>query len=649
MNEELHPALYEAAASLPDGPGVYRFLDEEGKILYIGKAKSLKKRVASYFHVSGSPRTLAMLTKARDLTVLMTPTENDALILEANLIRQWQPPYNVLLKDDKSHPWLRLTVDHPFPRLTLFRGPRTEGGRYFGPYPSVSAVRTTLKWLQTIFPLRQCEERQFVSRQRPCLQYQIKRCQAPCKGLIDQESYARWVMEVTLFLEGRDRQLTEGLNQAMWDAANQRQFEEAARLRDRIQAIAHVQQQRRLNLAENCDLDIICVTTSTGPAAIQVFFVRSGVNLGNQGHFPDNTEELDPAEALEAFIAQFYAPRLSDATPDSNEENPMPPPEILVNLPLPEGAWLAASLGRIRGGPVRIRMPLRGEKKRLIDMASTNAESAKIRYMSGKRANRRLLAELATVLDLPRAPERIEAFDVSHIQDSYPVASMAVFGVEGLLKREYRRFSIKNPSAMDDTSRMAEVLARRFKNWEQTRSLEDGTTTETDTIETDQTGADQTKAEIWPDLVLLDGGMGQLHAVMEVIEQRGITGVALCAMAKGPDRHAGKETLFLPGRAKPIILSERSAVLFLLQNIRDEAHRFAVEYHRNKRNHAQVHSVLDDIPGVGPKRKRDLLRRFGSVRAIRATPIEDLVSIKGISATLAATIVQYLQDCQEII
>ncbi|MBF0127220.1 MAG: excinuclease ABC subunit UvrC [Magnetococcales bacterium] len=623
MSDPTHPLFHEAA-SLPESPGVYRFLNDGGAVLYVGKAKSLKKRVLSYFHGTVSPRTRAMLAKAGELLIVITPTEQDALILEANLIRQLQPPYNVLLKDDKSHPWLHLSLDHPYPRLTLYRGPRQGGGRYFGPYPSVHAVRTTLKWMQSIFPLRQCEERQFSSRQRPCLQYQIKRCLAPCMGSIDRETYAARVREAMLFLEGRDRQLTDKLSQAMWEAANQRRFEEAARLRDRIKAITYVQTQRRLNLAETVDLDIVCATTSDGPTAIQLFFVRNGVNLGNQAHFPENTEDLDPALTLEAFLSQFYAP---------GEDAPLPPPEILVNLPLPEGAWLEEGLSRLRGGAVRLRLPVRGEKKRLVELAVANAEAAKLRRMSGKRANRRLLQELAELLDLPHPPERIEAYDVSHFQDAFPVASLAVFGVEGMLKRDYRRFSIKNPAAVDDTSRMAEVLARRFKSGERPPQEE-------------ETGG---KESPWPDLVLLDGGKGQLHAVLAVACERGITGVTFCAMAKGPDRDAGKETLFLPGRPEPIILPERSPALFLLQNIRDEAHRFAVAFHRSKREQGAVRSLLDRIPGVGPTRKRELLRRFGSVRAIREAQVDDLASTPGISATLAVSIVQFLQESRETV
>ncbi|MBF0165416.1 MAG: excinuclease ABC subunit UvrC, partial [Magnetococcales bacterium] len=558
--------------------------------------------------------------------------------LEANLIRRLQPPYNVLLKDDKSHPWLRLTVNHPFPRLTLHRGPKHPGERYFGPYPSVHAVRETLKWLQGIFPLRQCEERQFTTRRRPCLQHQIKRCHAPCMGLIDQESYGRWVKEAILFLEGRDRQLTEGLTQAMWEAAETRRFEEAARLRDRIKAIRHVQEQRRGNLKEGTDLDAICITTSDGPAVIEIFFIRDGIQLGNQAHFPENTEDLEPAEVLEAFIAQFYAPGQPDAEGDppngdrahptkkqaSVLETPLPPPEILVNLEPPERGWLEVTLSRLRGGAVRIRMPERGEKRRLVDLALTNAETAKLRSLSGKRANRQRLTELAEILELPRPPERIEAYDISHIQDQHVVASLVAFGPEGMIKKDYRRFTIRDPEAIDDTARMAEVLKRRFRD------------------------ADSQDAD-WPDLVLLDGGKGQLNAVLEVAGDLGIAGVTFCAIAKGPNRDAGKETLFLPGRSEAIILPERSSVLFMLQNIRDEAHRFAVTYHRGSRGKALVRSALDDIPGVGPNRKKELLRRFGSVRALRAADVEELKAVPGISAALAETIVHHLRNIQETI
>lgn len=621
----------ETVDSLPDAPGVYRYLDADGQVLYVGKAKSLKKRVGSYFHGANSARIQAMLAKARDLAIIVTASEADALILEANLIRRLQPPYNVLLKDDKSHPWLRLTINHPFPRLTLHRGPKHPGERYFGPYPSVHAVRETLKWLQGIFPLRQCEERQFTTRRRPCLQHQIKRCHAPCMGLIDSESHGRWVNEAILFLEGRDRQLTEGLTQAMWEAAETRRFEEAARLRDRIKAIRHVQEQRRGNLKEGTDLDVLSITTSDGPAVIEIFFIRDGIQLGNQAHFPENTEDLAPAEVLESFIAQFYAPGQIDAGDEARDERekstsaletPLPPPEILVNLAPPERGWLEVTLSRLRGGAVKIRVPERGEKRRLVDLALTNAETAKVRSLSGKRANRQRLAELAEILELPRAPERIEACDISHIQDTHVVASLVVFGPEGMIKKDYRRFAIRDPDAIDDTSRMAEVLRRRFRD------------------------ADASDAD-WPDLVLLDGGKGQLNAVVEVAGDLGIAGVTFCAIAKGPDRDAGKETLFLPGRSEAIILPERSSVLFMLQNIRDEAHRFAVTYHRGSRGKELVRSALDDIPGVGPNRKKALLRRFGSVRALRAADVEELEAVPGISAALAKTIVHHLRNIQE--
>ncbi|MBF0613611.1 MAG: excinuclease ABC subunit UvrC [Magnetococcales bacterium] len=608
-----------AVDSLPESPGVYRFLDAEGKALYVGKAKSLKKRVSSYFHGSCSRRILAMLAKAHDVAIVVTATEQDALILEANLIRRWQPPYNVLLKDDKSHPWLRLTMDHPFPRLTLHRGPRRAGERYFGPYPNVHALRELLRWLQGVFPLRQCEDRQFSSRKRPCLQHQIKRCHAPCMGLTDAENYAQMVREAVLFLEGRDRQLTDRLTRAMWEAAEGRHYEDAARLRDRIRAIEQLQSQRRANLQAGTDLDLFCVSTTPGPAAIQVFFVRDGINLGNQSHFPENTEECTPVEALEAFIAWFYAPP-EEGEAGESVETPLPPPEILINLPLAEQAWMESTLGRLRGGAVRIRIPERGEKRRLLDLAVTNAETAKVRRLSGRAANRQRLVELAELLALPQVPERIEALDVSHIQDAHAVAAMVVFGPEGMMKRAYRRFAIQDPASVDDTARMAEVVARRFRPGE-------------------------SRQDDWPDLLLLDGGKGQLSAVLEVMGELGVSGVAVCAMAKGPERHAGKETLFLPERPEPVILPERAPVLFLLQNIRDEAHRFAITYHRSKRERSQVRSVLDEIPGVGPARKKALLRHFGSVRAIRAAGIAELTSVAGISSALAATIVHFLQEC----
>ncbi|MBF0142664.1 MAG: excinuclease ABC subunit UvrC [Magnetococcales bacterium] len=620
---EEHP-LKATAAELPLLPGVYRFLDREGKPLYVGKAKQLRKRVLSYFRGGDAPspaipaRIRVMLGQAVGLEIAVTDSENDALVLEANLIRALKPRYNVLLKDDKSFPFLRLTTDHPFPRLDLYRGSRREGGRFFGPYPSVVAVRETLRWLQRIFPIRQCEDGEFSRRQRPCLQFQIGRCAAPCCQRIDAEAYGQVIREVTLFLEGRDHQLVAGLRQSMWHAAEARRFEEAARLRDRITAVEHVQERRRLapNLPADSrgDLDVIAISQGEGRSAIQVFYIRGGINLGNRGFFPDNTDGVGAEEVLRAFLTQYY-PRDPSRIP----------PRILLDRPLADAEWLAETLGALRTAKVELHAPQRGGLRQLVTMAKSNADESLHRLLSGRESQRRLLAELGELLGMEHPPERIEVYDISHIQDSHPVGSLIVFGPQGFIPAGYRRFSLEGESAADDTARMASVLGRRFAHLR------------------DEPEAAHGEAE-WPDLILLDGGRGQLNAVLEVAHDLGISGLALAALAKGPERNAGRERLFLLGVEEPVILPETSPLLFLLQKIRDEAHRFAVGYHRLRRQKAARRSALDEIPGIGPQRKKALLKQLGSVRAIRESTPEDLTRIAGIPPKLATLILQTLNE-----
>lgn len=649
MSDPAHPLL-ETVSHLPLRPGVYRFLDERQRVLYVGKAKSLKKRVTSYFRGGGSdpsllgatPRIRLMLDRAKRIEVTITVTESEALILEANLIKRFRPPYNVLLKDDKSHPYLHLTTDHSFPRLALYRGGRSEKGRYFGPYPSVHAVRDTLRWLQKVFPIRQCEDTQFNNRQRPCLQYQIKRCGGPCCGRISREAYGELVRELTLFLQGRERFLSDSLKKSMWRAAEARDFEEAARLRDRIRAMALIQDQRRVNLSSNQSLDVICVAgeepggEGTDPFAVQVFHIRDGINLGNRNFFPENTDGLDAGEMLESFLALYYTSMAETGAGTDELSDPGPPAEILVNLSIPDVGWLEGALGEMRGGRVRIHQPRRGEKRRLLEMARLNAEQALVHRARGRGSHGALLRALAEVLDLDHVPERIECYDISHFKDSEPVGSLVVFGPGGWQKNGYRRFAIKDLDLADDTARMAEVLLRRFSGLKKNEPVD---------------GADRSESEggggetgVWPDLVLLDGGRGQLNVALELAAELQLDGVRFCAIAKGPDRNAGRERLFLPGREEPVVLPERSPVLFLLQNIRDEAHRFAIGYHRLRRQRKQTGSILDRVPGIGGMKKRLLLRHFGSVKAIRGATAEELTVVPGISAGLAERIVTFIRE-----
>ncbi|MBF0447131.1 MAG: excinuclease ABC subunit UvrC [Magnetococcales bacterium] len=622
----MHP-LHGSLADLPGRPGVYRYLDSAGKVLYVGKAKELKKRVSSYFSGTNTPRVQAMLIQATNLEITVTDSENEALILEANLIKRFRPPYNVLLKDDKTYPYLRLSLDHDYPRLSLHRGRRTKSGRYFGPYPTVHALRETLKLLQGIFPIRQCNDRQFDNRSRPCLQYQIKRCSGPCCDRVSQEKYSGWVGDLVLFLEGRDRALERSLKQSMWRAAEALDFEQAGFIRDQLKHMEQIQDQRRLNLSKELDLDVVAGVEIAGRMAIQVFFVRQGTNLGNRSFFPENGSDLSAQEVLGSFLAQYYAN--PEYRMSGGGKAGWPPPEILVNQAIGEIEWLNAALSRLRGGRVRIHQPQRGEKRRLVKMAEVNAEVEYKRQQNQPGNHRQVLTALKKLLSLPQPPDRIEAYDISHFHSSEPVGSLVVFGPDGFKKNSYRRFVIKDLSATDDTARMREMLTRRFlrlKREDESRSEGDA-----------QVDRD------WPDLVLLDGGVGQLNAVLNVAEELQVDGVTFCAIAKGPDRNAGRERLFLPDRDEPIILPLDSPVLFLLQNIRDEAHRFAVGFHRVRRAKTQVRSVLDEIPGVGPKRKRSLLKRFGSVQGVREAGVEGIKHVEGISEELACDIIHFLQ------
>jgi excinuclease ABC subunit C len=621
----MHP-VQTLATTLTMHPGVYRYLDDRGNVLYVGKAKQLKKRVTSYFTGLNSPRIQAMLAQAIALDITVTDSENEALILEANLIKRFRPPYNVLFKDDKSYPYLHLDHEHNFPRLSLHRGRRNKPGRYFGPYPTVHALRETLKHLQSIFPIRQCNDHQFANRTRPCLQYQIKRCSGPCCDRVAADKYQEWVRDLVLFLEGKDRALERSLKKRMWEAAEARNFEEAGLLRDRLKFISTIQDQRRLNLSRELDLDVIACLSLPDGAAIQIFFVRQGINLGNRSFFPKHTEELSEPQILQSFLAQYYSN--PDYHMDSGGKSGWPPPEILVNHPLEENRLLESALSRLRGGKVKIAQPIRGEKRRLLKMAEVNAQVEHKHRKDNIGSHRKVLQALQDILGLSQPPERIEAYDISHLQSTEPVGSLVVFGPGGFKKNSYRRFIIKDSAANDDTARMGEVLTRRFLQLKQKPESAEAA------AKTDQE---------WPDLVLLDGGVGQLNAVLEVAAELQVDGVTFCAIAKGPDRNAGRERLFLPEKTDPIILPSDSPVLFLLQNIRDEAHRFAVGFHRVRRAKALTRSLLDDIPGVGAKRKRALLMHFGSISGIREAGEEKLMEVDGISEELARNIMHFIQ------
>ncbi|MBF0285129.1 MAG: excinuclease ABC subunit UvrC [Magnetococcales bacterium] len=639
---------------LPHQPGVYRYLDGGGGLLYVGKAKDLRKRVSSYFANLErlTPRIQTMIGLAQGLEWTVTTTGNEALLLEANLIKAFQPRYNVFLRDDKSYPYLRLESDHPFPRLTLYRGDRREPGRYFGPYPSSSSVRETLKLLQRLFPIRQCDDAQFAQRKRPCLQYQIRRCSGPCCGKTTREVYGGWIQEVCLFLEGKDTQLVEALTRAMWGAAERREYEEAALLRDRIQAIAHVQERRRVNLAApgaggremgDGDLDVAAAVNEGGGCCIQVFFIRGGINLGNRAFFPRHAEDLTPAETLAAFVPQFYQDKL-------------PPPEILFNATPEEEGWLRSALAERRGGAVTLRVPQRGPRRDLILMAEANAREALARELRDQGALRQRLEELGEVVGLASAPERVEVFDISHLQGGEPVGGMIVLGPGGFRKDQYRKYGLKDLTLPDDTARMEEVLTRRFLRLKKEEE-EDGER------EKEASGGEEASEPSsaspsppppsppppvagrgeWPELVVVDGGLPQLNAALRVAGELQLTGVAFVALAKGPERNAGRERLFIPGLDLPLSLPANSPVLFLLQNIRDEAHRFAIGFHRQRRGAERLHSGLDDVPGVGPARKKALLRHFGSLKGVREAEESALAEVPGLPRELAKRIFRHFR------
>ncbi|MBF0187153.1 MAG: excinuclease ABC subunit UvrC [Magnetococcales bacterium] len=608
--EDFHP-LREVAVGFPLKPGVYRFLNASGRVIYVGKAKALRKRVLSYFSASvqtGS-KTAVMLQQAASLELTVTSSEEEALLLEADLIKRYQPRYNVLLRDGKSYPYLHLSTNHPFPRLTLYRGERKEPGRYFGPFPSVHAVRGSLQWLQRAFPIRTCDDRQFASRKRPCLQYQIKRCSGPCCDRVEAERYGQWVAEVVRFLGGRDNQVVETVRQQMWKAAEARRFEEAAELRDRLKQLERIQRHRQDAPAIRGDADVIAAVIKGGLAALQILMVRGGRFFGSRTHFPNHVDHHSEAEIIEAFLGQFYTEHANPGT-------------ILVSHPLPQNDWLQSALQQQsdRRSKVVITTPQRGPKRHLVSLGLDNALDALDRRISSRKGVAELLERIAEVLLLPQTPSRIEVYDVSHIQDTNPVASMIVHGSEGFEKGQYRRFSIRDRTLPDDTARMREILTRRFKRLKQAESEEE-------------------KGEgIWPDLVLLDGGRGQLNVALDVSRELQLEGISFRAIAKGPDRHAGRERLFLPDDPEPLILDPGSAELFFLQNIRDEAHRFAITYHRARRQRSQKRSQLDGIQGIGAAKKRALLKAFGSVRKIADTSVDELATLPGITAELAQRI-----------
>ena len=606
--------LRKAVDIMPQSSGVYRMLDAVGDPLYVGKAKNLKKRVNSYTNTAAlSLRLQRMVAGTASVEVVTTKSEVEALLLESNLIKRLKPHYNIVLRDDKSFPYILITVGHAYPRITKYRGAKKLEGEYFGPFASAGAVNQTVNALHRAFPLRSCSDSMFASRTRPCLQYQIKRCAAPCVGRISEPAYATLVDEAREFISGRSQHIKSRLTDRMIVASEALEFETAAVYRDRIRALAHIQARQGINLNGLQDVDVAAVHQSGGQSCVQIFFFRSGQNYGNRAYYPRHQKEVDAADVLRAFIAQFYSNRAA-------------PPLVLVNQEIEESELIEEALSLKASRRVRIHRPMRGDKSNMVVDAERNAREALARRFSESAAQRKMFEGLADKLALDDVPERVEVYDNSHISGTNAVGAMIAAGPEGFMKKAYRKFNIHSDAvpeaeggitAGDDYGMMREVLSRRFSRL----------------LKEDPEGAHGA----WPDLVLIDGGAGQLGAAQEVFAELGVSDIALAAVAKGPDRNAGLERIFLPER-RVISLERRDPVLYFIQRLRDEAHRFAIGAHRARRARNVSRSQLDSIQGVGPSRKKALLHHFGSSRGVSQAGLSDLERVYGISRALARSI-----------
>ena len=609
------PLIKSLVARLPNGPGVYRMLDERGDVLYVGKAKSLKKRVAAYSKPGGlTARLQRMVALTRAMEFVTTVSEVEALLLEANLIKRFRPTFNIVLRDDKSFPFIYLRHDHAWPMIGKQRGVKRAGRDYFGPFASAGAVNETLNTLLRAFPLRSCKDHVFQHRTRPCLQYQIKRCTAPCVGRIEPERYRELVHEVRDFLNGRTREVQERLQREMSEASERLDFEAAAIYRDRLKAVAHIASRQGINTTAIADADVIALHGDGGQVCVQVFFYRGGRNYGNRAYYPVHTKEASEAEILAAFMAQFYTER-------------PPPPCILLAQSVSEQELLEEALAVRAGRKVELLVPQRGDKRQLVEIAAKNAREALARRLADTATQTDLLDRLAERLQLDEPPGRIEVYDNSHIQGRDAVGAFIVAGPEGFDRRSYRTFNIKGQDLTpgDDYGMMKEVLLRRFS-----RLIKD---------DPERGGAS------WPGLVIIDGGAGQLAAAREVLKELGLDDLELLAVAKGPDRDAGRERFFMPDR-EPFTLEPRDPVLYFVQRLRDEAHRFAIGTHRQRRSRSFTRSELDRIPGIGSLRKKALLQHFGSARAISEAGLRDLERVPGINKAVAQAVYDHFHDSQ---
>ncbi|MFC3713446.1 excinuclease ABC subunit UvrC [Sphingoaurantiacus capsulatus] len=603
-------AIRNVLKTLPVRPGVYRMLDAGGDVLYVGKARSLKNRVANYTQVARLPRRLQrMVALTRSMTIVTTATEAEALLLEAQLIKRFRPAFNVLLRDDKSFPFIFLREDHSYPRISKHRGARQGKGTFYGPFASAGAVNRTLNAMQKVFLLRSCTDSFFSNRSRPCLLHQIRRCSAPCVGRIDEAGYAELVGDAKGFLSGKSQEVQRKLGASMESAAENLDFELAAVFRDRLRALTFIQNSQAISAGDTADADIVALAALEGQMCVQMFFIRGGQNWGHRAFFPAHVADVEEQEVLLSFLSQFY------------EEMPVPR-EILLDRALDEAELLTDALSDRAGRRVAIKAPQRGNPRRLVDQAKRNAVEALERRLAESTTQGKLLRELAELFDLESSPQRIEVYDNSHIMGTNALGAMIVAGPEGFRKSAYRKFNIKNKELVpgDDFGMMREVLTRRFARLE----AED---------------PDRTKGE-WPDLVLIDGGKGQLSAVLEVMGELGVHQVPVVGVAKGPDRNAGREIFHLPS-GRELSLPPNSPVLYFLQRLRDEAHRFAIGAHRQKRAKAFTASPLDDVPGIGPARKRALLMHFGTAKAARGATLQDLEKAPGISKGMAKAIYEH--------
>ena len=599
--------------SLPAAPGVYRMIDAKGDPLYVGKARNLRKRVSAYARPQRMPeRIRLMVAQTADLEIVTTHTEVEALLLESNLIKRLKPRYNIILRDDKSFPYILLRTASPWPQLVKHRGAKTGEGEYFGPFATVGAVNRTLNVLQKVFPLRSCSDSVFAHRTRPCLQFQIKRCTAPCVDLVSREEYAEIVGQAREFLAGRTRDLQRSLSERMTRASDELEYENAAVYRDRIRALTQIQAQQDINIEGIGEADIVAAHQDGGHTCVQVFFYRAGQNYGNRTYFPTHARSVAVEEVLEAFIGQFYTDK-------------QPPRTVLTSHNLPNQELVQEALSVRSGRKVALATPRRGKRRNLVSNASANATDALARRLSESTMQRKLLERIADLFSLDAPPQRIEVYDNSHISGTNALGAMIVAGPEGLVKNAYRRFNIRNPETApgDDYGMMKEVLTRRFA-----RALRDDPNRE---------------SGVWPDLVIVDGGHGQLSTAIDAIDELGIRDLPIAAIAKGPDRNAGRERFHVPGKP-PFVLPPNDPVLYFLQRLRDEAHRFAIGGHRSRRRKDIGKSSIDEIPGIGAKRKRALLHHFGAASSVARAGLHDLEAVDGISRTVAKRIYDHFHS-----